>query len=64
MTQDALCTQEDRDRIRAAALDQSKRLQQVALNLDALAWKLHWTNPDRVTVIVAAAQLRRLAEGA
>ena len=61
-TNDQPCTQEDRDRIRTAALDHARRLKSTALSLDTMADKRHWTEPERVVLIVAAAQLRQLAE--
>jgi hypothetical protein len=56
---DQPCTQEDRDRIRAAALARAKVLVRLAEDLESAFWLSdgHWGLLD------AASQLRQLAEG-
>jgi len=61
--EDALCTQEDRDRIRAAAQKRSAELVTSAVWLEELS---RWFNDftiERGLLELAAFQLRQLAEG-
>ena len=61
-TNDQPCTQEDRDRIRAAALARAKQMDGIAGELEAFAGYGGDSRYVRDLVLAAAAQLRQLAE--
>jgi len=62
--EDEPCTQEDRDRIRAAAFDRAELMRRLIDDLElAGRAKLNYSSYARSLFLEAAAQLRQLAEG-